>query len=295
MSSTKQRQEERRRQQRLEKLKANHFKADEKLLNSHYFKWSKVGLYNVRPEESATANIIRSKKQESSFFPIGNQWSCWTNNTRNYVCFEWEIFKQKSERLEWLGYDQDRLRYTPHALERLWQRSGQPMDAEPQRDLGILGLGNYLEYLHDTTFHRIDQTVAARSDIIVPFRQGAFLGVITTADTGLGLKRIGTRLEMCPLIFKNISPVPTAYNIHNNIPQYRSFRAETWIHNDLLRSDQREICDNLRAGQYDIAATRMSQIESFQYEQVETADRQYAQVLSETIDKLPLIRKLYDF
>lgn len=198
-------------------------------------KFAHLGLFNVVKEDDHLANADRFRhKKEPVLF--GNHWLHWnTSHNTVFLAHQQELVKRDSlGRVIQVIYQEDSINYTPHAIERLWQRSSRGIAEDYEPNLGLGDIANYLRRFNtiaDSPLLNAGE-VALRTDIPLPFRNGLFLGSVRLGEGSMllessGVGFSGRRLKFC---------------------------AHTWVASDQLSSDQRTVRDLLVAQQWEDAA-----------------------------------------
>jgi hypothetical protein len=238
MSSTKQRQE-------LSKIKKQQIKAQQALClrsnKPNYLDpiWARVGLFDVVPEVEQLANGHRLQKNKNPV-EYGNHFMAWENIDNLFAGFQEEtVIKDGLGRITGMTYRNDNINWTPHAIERLWQRDGLGIKVQNyQPNLGIGALKEYLSLVHPSAKSSLIEQgqVAVRTDLIVPCRGGALLGSIRLGESSVSYK--GVEVKFGKLEHK--------------------FCAHTWISEEQLRPEQWQICDAILNNQMELAAELMN-------------------------------------
>lgn len=253
------------RQQQALAKKHDSFFADKKTM------WAKYGVFNTRHEMEATANAERLCKNKP-ILPLGDNWKFWCHDHKDLISYEQEIILRDQQGVTDLIYQSDNITFTRHSLEQIYVRNGYSIEKNYQRHLGLNPdmLQTYYKGLYGS-FEKVLGSVAFRSDIILPFRQGALLGNVRLGES-FHIQRLNNKYY--------IKPQPNPF----------VFRAETWISKELLRRDQAEVCNELLQGNVEAAIKLMLSLEAFHYEEVDynAIDKLY----QEAETSMPLLDKL---
>ena len=234
--------------------------------------WAKYGVFNTRHEMEASANSIRLTKNKP-ILPLGDHWKFWDFQGRDLIAYDTETILTDGQGITDLIYQGDSITFTLHSLEQMYVRGGFSIEKNYQPNLGLDPemLKTYLTSMYNHSFEPVLGSMAARSDIILPFRGGALLGNVRLGET-YHIRRVNGKYYMLRL------PMP------------KKFRAETWINKALLRPDQSAVCDALLSGDAEQAIELMKTIEAFQYEEVDYDARD--KLVEKTERELPLLDKL---
>lgn len=236
--------------------------------------WARYGVFNTRHEMEGSANQIRLTKK-LQIFPLGDHWCFWNHNGRDLISHNTETIRSDSRGVTDLIYANDSVSFTRHCLQQLYVRGGMSVETHYKRHLGLdyKSIQSYYDSVYNHSFDEdVMGSLAFRSDIVVPFRGGALLGNVRFSEI-VRVTRRGDTYYMLP-----------------DDRKHKTIRAETWISNNLLRPDQREVCEALLGGDASRAAEIMKAMPAFQYEQYD--DEQMDKVLNECVANLPTLNKL---
>jgi hypothetical protein len=238
MSSTQQRQE-------LAKIRRQQVKAQQEWIarsnRPDYIdpEWARVGLFDVIPEAEQIANGDRLLKGRTPVV-YGNHFFSWRAHDYLFAAYQEEtILRDAMNRIVGFTYTSDNLHWTPHAIERLWQRYGEGITAKNyQANLGLAQLESYIKQLRGLAKSSLldDNQQALRTDLIVPYRDGALLGSVRLGESQFG--------------YKNNKPFCGGRTLH--------FCAHTWISGEQMRPEQRQVCQAILANDIDQAVQLMN-------------------------------------
>lgn len=257
MASTKQRQLLAKQQ----KLQTKFEKKHNQIVNASPvgYNWAKVGIFNVRIEAEQVANCERLRRG-LPIVKFGTHWGSWRHMDKDFLQIQHETIKYDNQNnIIGFKYTSDNISWTPHCLERLWERNGFGLGSEVEHNLGIDNLDKYLTYINDGKASLVLGEIAIRSDIVVPFLGGLLLGIVKTGEIEFGIQRKGKKCHFWGNNGSWISP-------SIGMPAVHRFCAQTWIPLDLARDDQRQVAELLSAGLWQSAADKMKAIEPFQFE-----------------------------
>ena len=238
MSSTKQRQE-------LAKIRKQQLKAQQAwILRSNKpdyidHQWARSGLFDAIPEAESIAQGHRFQRNKTPVV-FGNHFLAWRTTDNLFACYQEEILvKDGQGRITAATYKSDSLNWSPHAIERLWQRDGLGIRAASYvPNLGIDCLEECIELLRPLAQTPLidDNQIALRTDLIVPFRNGALLGSVRLGE--------GT-----------VTYTATDVKFDKHQPR---FCAHTWVSPEQLRDSQRAVCEAILGNQPQLAADLMN-------------------------------------
>jgi hypothetical protein len=247
MSSTKQRQELARiRKQQLKAQQAWTLRSNQADYIAH--EWAHCGLFDIIPEEESIAQGLRFR-QDKTPVVFGNHFMSWRTTDNLLACYQEEsIIKDEQGRIT----AADSLNWTPHAIQRLWERDGIGIRAANYvSNLGIECLDEYLDLVRASAKTVLTEAgqYALRTDLIVPYRGGALLGSIRLGE--------GTVTY-------------TATDVKFNKHQKR-FCSHTWVSPEQLHDSQRAVCEAILGNMPVLAADLMNKYDF----RLEAVDIQY--------------------
>ena len=262
MSSTKQRQELARiRKQQLKAQQAWRLRSNK--TDYLEYEWAHSGLFDVIPEEESIAQGLRFRQGKTPVV-FGNHFMSWRTTDNLLACYQEEtIIKDGQGRIVSATYKTDSLNWTPHAIQRLWERDGLGIKAASYvPNLGIECLDEYLDLVRASAKTELTEVgqYALRTDLIVPFRGGALLGSIRLGEGTVAY---------------------TATDVKFNKHQKR-FCAHTWVSPEQLRDSQQAVCEAILGRMPQLAADLMNKYD-FRLEAVDvlTLDKQFAKAIAQ--------------
>lgn len=264
MSSTQKRQELARiRRQQLKAQQA--WQARSHQANYIPHAWARAGMFDVIPEEESIAQGIRFRQGKTPVV-FGNHFMTWQDHTGGCLAaYQEEIaVKNSLGQIQSACYRADSVDWTPHAVERLWQRDGLGIRAATYvPNLGLKCLDQYLNLVRPSAKTELNEAghYILRTDLVVPFRGGALLGSIRLGEGDI------------------------TYHV-NKPPEFvehtLKFVAHTWISQEQLRDSQQAICEALLGNMPELAADLMNKYD-FRLEAIDVQElaQEYVTSLSQ--------------
>lgn len=201
--------------------------------------FNRLALFNTVKELDHLSNVERMRHHKTPIV-FGDHWLHWLNPQGHwYVAHQREqISRDRLGAIERIVYRQDNINLTTHAIERLWQRSGQGI-AEYQDNFGLGDITPYLSQFSVITSSALldPNQMAVRTDIPLPYRQGLFLGSVAFGEGSMSFDSKGVK-----------------FSKHTH-----KYCAMTWIAPEQLKPNQQVIRDALLAGQWNQAADLVKQ------------------------------------
>lgn len=215
--------------------------------------WARLGIYHTQTQQDQVSTLDAIRTRQAWQAP-GDHWLTWRYNDTDVCCWQRQhLILDGKNRLETLTWRQDHLEFTAHAIERLHQRGGNLQQYE--WNLGHKDLAEYLRPLVKLAL--ADEIIVGRSDLVLSWQSGAFVGDIVNSD-----EYFGVRAHRAGLL--------TRYEIVSTPPaEFLKFRAHTWIADSQMSDPQRSVVDLQRAGRMSLAAQAMDMMPITQYREVE--------------------------